>query len=71
MIKVLLFYVTAAVVILLVDRKVIRNLPKVNRWFTYLLLIGGMVIFTYSILNKHVTYASVWLGELLRPLVPF
>lgn len=69
--KILLIYIVAAVIILAVDHKVIRNLPKVNRWFTYLFLLCGMAIFTYSLQFRHVIYATVWLGDWLRPFVPF
>ncbi|MWV46510.1 hypothetical protein GRF59_23165 [Paenibacillus sp. HJL G12] len=71
MIKLLLIYIVSALIIWLIDHKVIRNLPKVNRWFTYILLVGGMVIFTYSLQVKHVMYPSVWLGRWLSPLVPY
>ncbi|GIP28807.1 hypothetical protein J23TS9_39370 [Paenibacillus sp. J23TS9] len=71
MIRILLIYIVSAVIILLLDRKVIQSLPKINRWFTYIILIAGMFIFAYSLQVKHIVYGSVWLSRWLGPFVPF
>lgn len=69
--KVWILYILAAVIILLVDYKVIRDLPKINRWFTYIFLIAGMGIFAYTLQIGRVIYVSVWLEKWLSPLIPF
>ncbi|BFH65663.1 hypothetical protein [Paenibacillus azoreducens] len=66
-----IFYIVAAAIILLVDYKVIRDLPKINRWFTYVFLLAGMGVFVYTLQINHVVYASAWLQKWLSPLVPF
>lgn len=71
MIRILLIYIVSAVIILLLDRKVIQGLPKINRWFTYIILIAGMFIFAYSLQIKNIVYGSVWLSRWLSPFVPF
>ncbi|GIO68611.1 hypothetical protein VQ056_26060 [Paenibacillus sp. JTLBN-2024] len=71
MIKILIIYVIASAIILITDFKVIRDLPKINRWFTYIFLLAGMGIFAYTLQISRVVYASVWLQKWLGPLVPF
>ncbi len=66
-----MIYIISAVIILLVDRKVIRTLPAINRWFTYFFLLGGMAAFSYTLLGKNVVYLSTWISKWLSPLVPF
>ncbi|GIO33061.1 hypothetical protein J2TS6_42020 [Paenibacillus albilobatus] len=69
--KIWIIYIVAAAIILIVDFKVIRDLPKVNRWFTYIFLLAGLGIFAYALQISRVVYATVWLEKWLSPLMPF
>lgn len=71
MIKLLGLYILAAILVILVDRKVMRDIPGINRWMAYILLAGGFGIWAYCLQFGHVVYGSVLAGHYLDKFVPF
>lgn len=71
MIKLLTIYIISALIILLIDWKVMRTLAPINRWLTVAFLIIGFGIWDYSLHYKHVVYGSVWIGSILKRFIPF
>lgn len=71
MIKLLGMYIVAAILVILVDRKVIRGIPPINRWVVYILLVIGLGIWAYSLQFGRVMYGSLLARHFLDQFVPF
>ncbi|GGF95585.1 hypothetical protein [Paenibacillus aceti] len=52
------------------DWPLMRQKPKVNRWITYSLMGISLLILGYTT-SGPIFYPTLWLQEVLRPLVPF